>query len=461
VKYKNLAFIIILCFFTQSYQSHDFQDEKISKENKCKKITPTEIDSIADSAKINKNFIISLKNCYRNNKILFSRLLEINASYLKYAGKEVKNDRKFLEPFLIRHPEIFQYTAYKIKSDKIFIEKITTSYPGYLQYASAEIKDNKILMTKFIRNNPRNFAYVSDRLKDDFDLTMLAVSNNGSMIKYSSQRLKKNKKIALEAIRSNVSVIEFLSKKIKNDDDIKKIIANNDRKYLENLPVFLKKNYGIVDDSMSYRNGYRITNYKKFFPKQNIIDEVYKIKWFVKEDINSNFYYEIKSIKNNHFGWKNDFFKYEGLYDEVTEFLLNNKIDENTITKLTLTSLWELDGTGNTVAFNLYMLRDLRDKYKNPNFINVVSLTAIAHKKGKNWIITNIQGIFDSDVYMQINFKNGHRKYQIWDLYESNKSDKVKKIIFRVEDDNSEHFKVFTQQPSGHFARVFKGGGYK
>jgi hypothetical protein len=457
---RKLFLAIILPFFLQSYQFHDFQIEESSKRLKCQKLTPIEINQIVSSAKVNKNFIISLKDCYRKNRTLFSKLMEIKPSYLKYAGDEIKSDRKFLEPFLIRYPEIFKYTSYDIRADKIFIKKVTTSYPGYLQYAATEIKDNTILMMELVENNPRNFPYASYRLRDNFEMAMLAVSQNGLMFDYISKRLKKDKKIALAAVNSNAESLKFFSKEMKEDEDIKKIVNNYNDKYLKNLPYFLEKNYGAVDDSVLYKNGYRIINYKKLFPKKNIIDEVYKIKWIVKEDVNSNFHYEIKSVKNDHFGWKNDFFKYEGLYDQVKEFLLKNKIDENTTTKLTLTSLWELDDKGEVVAFSLYMLRGLRDKYQNPNFINVVSFTAIASKKEKDWVITNVQGIFDADVYMQINFKNGHRKYQIWDLYQDSDKDKVKKIIFRVEDDNSEHFKVFAQQPSGHFARVFKGGGY-
>lgn len=461
MKYKKLFLTILLSFFTQSYQFHDFRDEETPSKTQCQKLTAVEINSIVASAKINKNFIISLKDCYRNNRSLFAKLMKINPSYLKYAGEKIKSDRRLLEPFLLRYPKIFQHTAYNIRSDKIFIKKITTSYPHYLQYAATEIKDNKLFILKLINNNPQIFPYVSYRLKDDAEVAMIAVSQDGSMAEYVSQKLKNNKKIAVAAVKSNIKSVKFLSKKIQDDADIKKIVNGYNDKYLKDLPSFLKKNYGIVDKSISYKKGYRIINYKKLHPNQNLIDEIYKIKWIVKENIDSTFHYKIKSIKNNHFGWKNEFFKYEGLYETVSKFLSKNNIDENTISKLTLTSLWELDDRGNTVAFNLYMLRDLHDKYKDSNFINVVSFTAIAQKKQKDWIITKVQGIFDSDIYMQINFKNGHQKYQIWDLYQSDKDDKIKKIIFLVEGDNSEHFEIFAQQPSGHFALVFQGGGYK
>ena len=69
-------------------------------------------------------------------------------------------------------------------------------------------------------------------------------------------------------------------------------------------------------------------------------------------------------------------------------------------------------------------------------------------QKSKNkWKATVVQVIFDSEVKMDIAFKDGHKKFDLWDLYLVDKKDKNPKVIFKTEERFREFFEIFVNTP--------------
>jgi len=170
---------------------------------------------------------------------------------------------------------------------------------------------------------------------------------------------------------------------------------------------------------------------------------------------------EYKLISGNSYaGWKKSFKKYPLLVKQVEEILLKNRVDQNTIDSLTVTSLWKISPDSRVLAFDLYLLRSVNDIYHKSNFANVTSLSIIAKKDNKKWLITIVDAIFDVDIEMDVRFRNGHAKYQIWDLYESFYDDSYLKVLYKVEGKDEEYFELFVEQPNGKYVSVYKGGGY-
>ena len=99
------------------------------------------------------------------------------------------------------------------------------------------------------------------------------------------------------------------------------------------------------------------------------------------------------------------------LADKINQILINNDIDQNTIDVLSLTSLWEISDDEDALAFNLYLLRHLKDQYLEPNFANVISLSVIAKKVKNEWVITIVNALFDKDLRAKINEVKDLDKY--------------------------------------------------
>ncbi len=61
---------------------------------------------------------------------------------------------------------------------------------------------------------------------------------------------------------------------------------------------------------------------------------------------------------------------------------------------------------------------------------------------------------------MSVAYKGGHKRYRIWDIYQTSKKDKNPKILFKVEDRDGEYFDLFAKQLNDRYASIYKGGGY-
>ena len=101
-------------------------------------------------------------------------------------------------------------------------------------------------------------------------------------------------------------------------------------------------------------------------------------------------------------------------------------------------------------------MRDSGDDELGPDFANVTSFTAIMQKSKNKWKATVVQVIFDSEVKMDIAFKDGHKKFDLWDLYLVDKKDKNPKVIFKTEERFREFFEIFEEQNGGKYHAVYK-----
>src|SRR5690606_2575351 len=123
----------------------------------------------------------------------------------------------------------------------------------------------------------------------------------------------------------------------------------------------------------------------------------------------------------DYISWKSDFKKYPELIKQIEEIFRQNQVDENTVDYLSTNYLWEVSRKPEILVFNLYLLREVEDRFLRPNFANVTEFTAIAYKTKKEWLITIVNSIFDVDMEMDVRFKNGHKRYIIWDFYKYSK----------------------------------------
>lgn len=463
LKFRIIFLLLILII---SFSSSEAADSPQNISNVSTSVPPCamtigEINYLASLIKENRNFLISLDDCKKSNHMLFAKLVDIDASYFEYASDQLKNEDDFIDSFIIKNPEVLQYASNRIRTDPVFVSRTVRSYPEAIKYASSKLLNNKIFVSKMVSLNARNFIYVSDRLQGNKELARMALKEDGSLLEYAADHLKRNKEIVKIAVSSYTKAIELASSKNQKDLEIRRIANKVDYTFLNNFDSFLQENYSGLPVGPSGTRGYRIVNYRNFFSDYQIIDRPYLVKWeLVRDNGMETNIYELDGAYHKYVGWKNDLRNYPGLADKINQILINNDIDQNTIDVLSLTSLWEISDDEDALAFNLYLLRHLKDQYLEPNFANVISLSVIAKKVKNEWVITIVNALFDANIKMDIAYKNGHKRYEIWDLFEKKPGDKMLQVLYKIEGRDSENFELFIEQPSGKFASVYKGGGY-
>ena len=416
-----------------------------------------------EKIKDNRNFVKNLSYCEKSNRQLISELIDLDYRYFEYADASIKNDDEFIKRFVLKIPQIMEYASDRILDDEFFMYTASRLYPEILKYASLRLLDNKIFMSKMIKKRAHNFVYASQRLQNNYDVVLLAVKENGEMLKYASDNMRSNKNIVEEAVKSYTPAINFATMVMQKDLTISDIADSIDYSFVSGFDFFLEDNYSGLSVGPGGIRGYRIVNRGKFFYDRNLFDHPYVIRWESasnKSGKNNLREYKIISGRGSFIGWKTDLNEFPKLIQKIEELFKENQLDQNTIDSLSLTSLWKISYKPEIIAFNLYLLRDMKDQYLRPNFANVTSFTAIAVNTGDNWKVTVIHSIFDVDMEIDVRFKNGHERYIIWDLYQSSEYDINSKVLFKIEGKDSEYFELFVKQPNDKYISFYSGGGY-
>jgi hypothetical protein len=299
--------------------------------------------------------------------------------------------------------------------------------------------------------------FASDRLKEIPEFAKLAFKDNGLLLANAPAKIKSDKALVTIAVKSNSAALEFADDSLREDATLQKLAAQKSSiKSREDLAQFLQKNY--LNDSNAKHVGTVIDNRTKHFAKNKIIDRNYVTKWQRSFDNRNNDDLRLIAVdvRNYPILWKDDFKKFPLLVTKIEKFLRNHKVDQNTIDSLSTTYFWKVKKNPQTVVFNLYLVRDSKDIELGPKFGNVTSLTAIAQKHGEDWDLTVVEVIFDSEMRVELAYDNGHKKFNLWDLYVVNKSDKNPKIIFKVEDKFRDYFQIFEEQNNGKYQMIYE-----
>lgn len=460
---KTLLIFSLLAFSSISYTTVSMADEYVMP---CE-LSDNDFEYLLEQVRVNNTpQIRAMEDCNKSNRTLFARIIDINPEYFQYASDYLKDDDVFIGKFAAQNPEILKYISPRLANDRNFMFKMARIYPDAVKYAGEKLTNNKGFMIQVVKNNPINFTYASERLQDNEELALMAVRKNGKMLKFASPRLQNNKQIVAAAIKSYNLAINYASGILQKNHEIQKLANQINYKFLENFDVYLKDNYSGIGVGPSGSRGYHIVNIAKNFPDNQITYHPYITKW---EQIYQNGVAtgEIKLVtkSNNDGGWKADFAAYPELVKEIENIFSAQKLDPNTVEGLNTISLWEVSKKPKVLAFDLYLLRQIDNRYVKANTSNVVALSAIARETvingKKKWEINIADAIYDADVKMSVAYENGHRRYKIWDLYTINKKDKNPKVLFKVEDKDGEYFDLYAKQIDGHYASVYKGGGYE
>ncbi len=409
---------------------------------------------LSEVSKKNPQAISSLYDCFKRDRTLILKASVIDPSQFQNADESLQEDPVFILRLLKISPEVLQYAAPEVRSDPAFMEKATYLNRYALQYASWTLLDNKLFMKRMIDIDPLNYKFASDRLKLLPEFASKAFSDNGLLLEFAPQKIKEDKNLVKIAIGSNSSAIEFAADPLKEDAELRKLSAiKTSIESPENLRKFLRENYFV--DAEKKELGKIIGNQGKLFSKNKITDRNYVTKWQrISNKNGDNWRLIAANSRNYQNSWREDFKKYPDLAKKIEKFFLNHNVAENTLENLDTLFLWGVKKNPLTLVFNVYLVRDSTDQDLGPNFVDVSSLTAIAQKRKGKWEMTVVEVIFDSEEKTDISYEDGLRRYDIWDLYVTNKKDKNPKIIFKVSDRFREYFEVFEEQKNGKYQKI-------
>ena len=152
-----------------------------------------------------------------------------DASVLKDASDDLRNDKDFVLKAIRRNEYALDYASDSLKNDKEFILKVL-KIDGYsLEFASDRLKDDKDVVLKAVKKEGRSLSYASERLRDDKDVVLTAIKNNESALEFASERLKNDKDFisAIEKIKAESYSFGDLEDDNNNSQSESSLNSNN------------------------------------------------------------------------------------------------------------------------------------------------------------------------------------------------------------------------------------------
>ena len=139
---------------------------------------------------------------------------------LKYASRQLKNDRAIVLAAITQNWEAFQFASAGLKRDTDITLFAVRKNGLALAFASDVLKNNKKVVFKAVSQNWEALKYASEKMKENFNLVLIAINQNGLALAFASELLKNDKKIVFEAVSQNWEALKYVSAKMKGDFDL-------------------------------------------------------------------------------------------------------------------------------------------------------------------------------------------------------------------------------------------------
>ena len=218
-----------------------------------------------------------LEDKYRNDKEIGLYAIKKNIDNIKYAGKNVRND-KDIALQLISSKEItkFKYLSDELKDNKEFVmrflkmclEDERTSYYGYQIYSelSKRLRDDKELLLLALRQGMTCISMASDRLKNDEEIAEI-VAKDGYAFSHMSDNIKSNKKLILKIIEHEddgykvYGLFREVSKKFNDDEEVVLAAYKKSYELLRYASNRLKSDKNFIMKCVNNENFWRVFKY--------------------------------------------------------------------------------------------------------------------------------------------------------------------------------------------------------
>ncbi|HAB66131.1 MAG TPA: hypothetical protein DCE23_02065 [Firmicutes bacterium] len=189
--FNNKGFVIRLIDSVKGdinkYISNDFRDDKdvmihlvrvrgLNLEIASERLQD-DYDVVLEAVKSNWEALRYASSDLCNNKdIAKCYIVSNNYSNLKYIGKELKNDKKFILPFIMENGKLLKDVSLDLKKDKDVVYEAVLNDVGSLRYADKVIRNDRPFMIELVKISDKVLKYISDDLKRD-EVFMVRATN--------------------------------------------------------------------------------------------------------------------------------------------------------------------------------------------------------------------------------------------------------------------------------------------
>ena len=255
-----------------------------------------DLEIILELMKQNLNNISMAGDKIRNNQTIHKIINKVNDQTIRYAPKELTQDREYVSQVLTDHYSRSQYAPEWLKNDREFMLEY---YNGYfydklpdelkkdreitliglqhngsdLSFVPYELRNDEEIVLEAIKNDYRNFDYASvelksnkeflkkavtisdeildyvpaDYLSDKTFILNLASEYNSNAIFYASDKLKQDRDFVLAAVKIDGAILKFLPYEFQNDREIVLEAVKSSEKAIEFAGVYLQKDPEIAE----------------------------------------------------------------------------------------------------------------------------------------------------------------------------------------------------------------------
>jgi hypothetical protein len=203
----------------------------------------------------------------RNNKSVIEELLLCDPNALRYASRELRKDRQFVEEMtakyaidtsrfdLIKDRQIALNLArtdsiqldqlpQDLQNDREFVAGLVKLNGVQLQFAKPEFQDDYEIARNAVSctfNDSAALEHCSSRLRADTSIVYSAVETNPCNIEYAAAELRDNNAMGMHVVKGAPWTVEYLSERLRNDLDIAKEVIDQDPESAMELGSDLKE----------------------------------------------------------------------------------------------------------------------------------------------------------------------------------------------------------------------------
>lgn len=183
----------------------------------------------------------------KKDKVFIKSCFEISHEALAYADASITDDNDYIKKRIIENPKAILYASNRIKTDfDFYINNMEEIKVGVLEYAPNSIKDDYSVIQAAVYEDPMAIQYASAFLKNDNDLARLVLEENGLGLQYLSPSIKDDEGWVKTAVEQNPLALQYASEKRKNDPELLKGLISKDGLYLKNIDESIRNDEELV-----------------------------------------------------------------------------------------------------------------------------------------------------------------------------------------------------------------------
>ena len=170
---------------------------------------------------------VASKRLRDNSDFMIRSMVQYGSDALKYASKELKEDKEFFLEAVKTMPQALEFASEKLKKDSDILKRVEEYDED--RYDLEEVPSNFHINQKYlkiselkkdIKEVPYGLAWLDEEFRNNKEVVLAAVKSNGYTLKYASEELKNDKDVVMTAIKEEKYAYKYADEELLKDPDI-------------------------------------------------------------------------------------------------------------------------------------------------------------------------------------------------------------------------------------------------